>query len=59
MNKNLQELIEAADNLCKTLDKAAADEKQFCYDTCYQLEIMQRETYKIAQNLKNIKERLY
>lgn len=55
---DLDELIATADKLCARLDKAAENEKKFCYDICYELEILSWETLKITNDIKSIKERL-
>jgi hypothetical protein len=53
---NIQELIESADHLCASLDKAAQDEKRFCNQVLHELERMSWETLRMANDLKHIKE---
>jgi hypothetical protein len=52
---NLQMLIETTENLVKNLDKASQNEKQFCYDVCMELEKMSWETFRMMNDLKQIK----
>jgi hypothetical protein len=52
----LDELIETADRLCKSLEKAAESEKIFCQDICHALEMYSWETYKMANAIREIKE---
>lgn len=52
---NLQELIETANNLSNSLDRAAQNEKKFCHDICMSLEQMSYEIFKIANGLNEIK----
>lgn len=53
---NLQELIETANNLSSSLDRAAQNEKKFCFEICMSLEQMSYEIFKIANGLNEIKE---
>lgn len=55
---DLDELIEIANKLCNTLDKASENEKKFCYNVCDQLERMSWESFRMANDLKYIKENL-
>lgn len=52
---NLQELIETTHRLSQTLEKAACDEKKFCFDICSRLEQMSWEIYRTANELNEIK----
>jgi hypothetical protein len=52
----LNELINAAEKLCESLDKAASNEKKFCHNVCNELERMSWETLRISNDLKQIKE---
>jgi hypothetical protein len=53
---NLQELIDTANTLSNNLEKAAYDEKKFCVDICIKLEIMSWETFRLANELKQIRD---
>lgn len=53
---NLQELIETANRLSQRLEKAANDEKNFCFDMQLRLEQMSWETFRTANELKAMKE---
>jgi hypothetical protein len=46
----------AANHLCKTLEKAAENEKTFSIDICMILEQYSWDMYKMTQHLKEIKE---
>ena len=52
----LQEIINLANDLCESLDKAALNEKKFCADVCLELERYSWETYRLANNVREIKE---
>jgi len=52
----LDEVIETAEKLCSNLDKAALNEKKFCHDVCYELELWAWEIHRIRNNIKEIKE---
>ena len=54
----LDELIATADKFCANLDKIAQNEKKYCVEMCYQLEILSYETLKIMNDIKSIKENL-
>lgn len=51
---DLQDLIQSADKLCASLDKAAANDKKFCDEICIELERMAWNTFKIKNDLKKI-----
>lgn len=51
---NLEELIETTEKLCKSLEKAAADEIKFCVDIQLRLEQMSWEALKHSNELKQI-----
>ena len=53
---NLQELIETANRLSKRLEQAASEEKRFCVDICLKLEQMSWESFRLANELNQIKE---
>jgi len=53
---NLQELIDTANKLSKTLEKAASEEKRFCADICIKLEQLSWEIFRTATELNEIKE---
>ncbi len=53
---SLEELIEAANKLCSSLDIASNNEKTFSYNICHELERMSWETLRLANDLKLIKE---
>lgn len=52
----LDELINSADLLCEAFEKAAENEKKFCYDVCLEFERYSWETYKLANEIRSIKE---
>jgi hypothetical protein len=54
----IQELIEAANHLCQTLDAAAANEKKFCQNVTDELERLSWNSLKISNDLKQIREYL-
>jgi hypothetical protein len=53
---NLQQLIETTENLVNSLDLASQNEKKFCLDICIELEKMSWETFRIMNDLKQIKQ---
>ena len=53
---NLVEIINLANELSETLDKAAQNEKKFCADVCLELERYSWETYRLANNVRELKE---
>lgn len=53
---NLQELINAANKLSFTLDQASNEEKRFCDDLCLRFEQLSWEMYRMANELKEIKD---
>ena len=55
---DLDELIETANKLCAKLDMAAENEKKYCHEMCYQLDILSYETLKIINDIKTMKETL-
>lgn len=54
----LDELIATADKLCATLDKAAENEKKFCYNVCHELERMSWEALRMSNDIKLIREEM-
>ena len=52
----LEQLVEAATKLSNSLEKASENEKKFCVDLCLELERYSWETYRIANNIKELKE---
>jgi hypothetical protein len=56
MKTDLEELVETADRLCSSLDKAASNERQFNIQVCIQLERMSWETLRVANDLREITE---
>jgi len=54
MKTNIQELIEATDRLCASLDAASQNEQKFCDTVLMELERMSWETLKISTDLKQI-----
>jgi len=52
----LDELIETTNRLCTSLEEAANSEKKFCHDVCLLLEQYSWETYKMANNIKDIRD---
>jgi hypothetical protein len=52
---DLQELIETAFTLSKRLEKAASEEKRFCYDLQLRFEQMSFESLRLASELQEIK----
>lgn len=53
---SLKELIEAADNLCRNLEKASENEKAFCYEIQHQLERYSWDMYRLRNELDEIKQ---
>lgn len=53
---NIQELIETANRLSRTLEQAANDERRFCADIQLRLEQMSWEMFKTANELREIKD---
>lgn len=51
---NVQDLVDMANKLSMTLEKAANDEKKFCSDIQLVLERMSWEIYRHANDLKEI-----
>lgn len=54
MKVDIQDLIQAADNLCESLDKCIENEKQFSIDVLIALDKMALDSRKIALNLMEI-----
>lgn len=52
----LDELIEAADKLCNSLEEAAANEKKFCDDILLTLDNYSHDLWKMRNHLKFIKQ---
>ncbi len=51
---DLQDLIDSADRLCASLDKAAENEKMFCYNTCLELERYSWEMCRMSNEIKEL-----
>lgn len=52
---DLQDLINAADNLCNSLEVIANNDKKFCVDIQLELERYSWEMYRMKQNLQELK----
>ncbi len=52
---NLQELIDTANRLSQRLEQAASDEMKFGIDLCMTLESMAWQTFRLANDLNEIK----
>jgi len=52
----LDELVESADKLCKTLLEASNNEKMFSTNVCLELERLSWQTRRMENNIKSIKE---
>ena len=52
---NLQDLIETANRLSQTLEKAACEEKRFSDDICMILERMSWEIFRVSNDLNEIR----
>lgn len=52
---SLNELIECAQKLSNNLEIASQNELKFCVDICLVLEKMSWETYRLSNDLKEIK----
>lgn len=52
---NLQDLIDVANHLSITLEKASNDEKKFCFDLQMTLEQMSWQALRMANDLKEIR----
>jgi hypothetical protein len=55
---DIDDLIESANNLCKTLRESSENELKFCLDVCIELEKLSRNTNKTKESLISIKEEL-
>jgi len=55
MKTNIQELIDAADQLCESLDRCIQNEKQFSINALIALDQMAIDSRKIALNIMEIK----
>ena len=53
---HVQELIETASKLCATLERSATMEKLFCIDIQIRLEQMSWEAYRMANELKELRQ---
>lgn len=53
---SLQEIIDITSKLSFRLETMASEESKFCYDICHRLEQMSWETFRTANELKQIKE---
>lgn len=56
MSVAVDELIEAAENLCRNLELASTNETKFCADVCMHFEQYSWELYKMASNMREIKQ---
>lgn len=54
METNIKDLIQAADNLCESLDRCIQNEKQFSINALIALDQMANDSRKIALNLMEI-----
>jgi hypothetical protein len=52
----LQELIDTADRLCKNLDIASQNEKNYTTNICLELERYSWEIYRMMNEIKEIKD---
>lgn len=52
---HIEELIQVADRLCLSLEKAAHEEKKFCHDICFALERYNWEMYCLTNDIRKIK----
>jgi len=52
----LEEIIQLMNNICNQLEKAAENEKKFCHDVCLQLERYSWETYRMSNEINQLKE---
>lgn len=53
---NIQELIDTANKLSSSLELSANNERTFCIDIQMRLEQMSWEAFKMANDLRQIKE---
>jgi hypothetical protein len=51
---DLELLIETAKNLSATLDRMAEQERRFGYEICHRLELISRDMYNAAGDIKEI-----
>lgn len=55
--RDIDDLVAACDQLCKTLGEMAAQEKRFCRELCEGFDMMSWEAYKMSNDIKFITER--
>lgn len=53
----LEKLVQTANELCERLEMASANDKMFCDDVCEALEVYSWETFRLANNINELKER--
>ncbi len=51
----IQDLIDIATSLCKTLDAAASNERQFCVDVQLRFEQLSYESLRMADELTELR----
>lgn len=56
--KEINELIETADKLCKALEEAANNEATFCYEMQYALENYSWDVYRMKNEISNLYNRV-
>ena len=56
MKSNIDELIETTTRLCESIDSTLANELKLCAEIQHYLDIMSWETYKMANELKLLRE---
>ncbi len=56
MKTNLQELIQAADHLCFTLDEIIKKDREFSFNVLSELDKISMSSFCIKQNLMEIQE---
>ncbi len=53
---NLELLIQAANNLCDSLDEISQNEKKFCTNICIAFEQYSWDMHRMANDLQHIKD---
>jgi hypothetical protein len=53
---DLELLIETAKNLSATLDRMAEQERRFGFEICHKLELLSRDSFNVACDIKEIKD---
>ena len=49
---DLDELIKTADNFCRSLERAAEQDKKICAELCLKFEVMSWEAWRSANDLR-------